>query len=468
MRLSDAMPDIGRVLGAWGQVLIRGKAWRSGGMSVSGGVMAWALYAPEDGSEPRWVESWIPFQLDWNFPDTERDGTIRAAALLKGVDARSVSARKLMFRANVSILGEALEPVEAELFQPGEVPEDVRLLKRSYPISVPKEAGEKSFLLDEELTLPESQPAMEKLVRFSLRPEVLDQKVMAEKVVFRGTANLHLLYRGTDERFHVWDQELPFSQYADLEEDYSQEASAGVIPAVTSLEVEQEGERLRLKAGLVGQYLVYDRPILELVEDAYSPRRGVTPKMEELTLPAVLETRRETVHGLQSLPGFSGEAVETALFLEQPRLRRREEQMDLELPGSFQVLSYNGEGVLESACVRWEEQLTLPVGEGCALQALAWPVGQPRTDESSGEARGNVDLELTAAGERGLSMVTALELGEEREPDPARPSLILRRAGEQRLWDLAKGCGSTVEAIIQANGLQGEPDPARLLLIPIA
>ncbi len=43
------------------------------------------------------------------------------------------------------------------------------------------------------------------------------------------------------------------------------------------------------------------------------------------------------------------------------------------------------------------------------------------------------------------------------EPDPARPSLILRRTGEGGLWELAKACGSTVEAIRSANGLEAEP-----------
>lgn len=57
VKLSDAMPDIGRVLGCWGQPLVRSKEWRSDGMSISGGVMAWVLYAPEDGSEPRCLDA---------------------------------------------------------------------------------------------------------------------------------------------------------------------------------------------------------------------------------------------------------------------------------------------------------------------------------------------------------------------------------------------------------------------------
>ena len=58
-------------------------------------------------------------------------------------------------------------------------------------------------------------------------------------------------------------------------------------------------------------------------------------------------------------------------------------------------------------------------------------------------------------------------MGEENRPDPGRPSLILRRAGEGSLWDLAKASGSTVSAIRSANGLEEEPLDDRLLLIPV-
>ena len=48
-----------------------------------------------------------------------------------------------------------------------------------------------------------------------------------------------------------------------------------------------------------------------------------------------------------------------------------------------------------------------------------------------------------------------------------RPSLILRRAGEDGLWSLAKDTGSTLDAIRRANNLQNDPDPNQILLIPV-
>ena len=57
IKLGDSMPDVGRVLGAWGQVLLRGKQWNHGSAGVSGGVMARVLYAPEDGSQEQCLET---------------------------------------------------------------------------------------------------------------------------------------------------------------------------------------------------------------------------------------------------------------------------------------------------------------------------------------------------------------------------------------------------------------------------
>ena len=66
LKLSETMPDIGRVLGSWGQVLIRGKEWRGSSVNVSGGVLVWVLYEPEDGSALQTVETWVPFALRWS------------------------------------------------------------------------------------------------------------------------------------------------------------------------------------------------------------------------------------------------------------------------------------------------------------------------------------------------------------------------------------------------------------------
>lgn len=470
IKLSEGMPDIGKVLASWGQVLIRSKEWRSGGMSVSGGVMVWVLYAPEDGSAPRRVETWLPFQMKWDFPETQNDGMIRVIPLLRNVDARSVSARKMMVRATVGMLGEAMVSGEAELYNPGELPEDIQILKKSYPMMLPKEAGEKMFTLDETLSLPANVPAIEKIVRYELNPQLAESKVVSDKLVFRGSGLLHVLYMGIDGQLYTWDFEIPFSQFAELDREYEQDASSHVDLAVTNLELDPaEEDNLNLRAGITAQYIVYDRPVIELVEDAYSPRRNVTPQMSRLVVPAVLDTHSENVRAEGSMDINYMQVADAAFYADHPKVRRDEDRVYAELSGGFQTLGYDEEHALQNASTRWENAWELPASEDSNIDMVMQKTGNTTALISGNGTNVNTDLRVEAmtTAQQGLPMVTGLQMGELTEPDPGRPSLILMKAGTDSLWDIAKQTGSTVDDIRKVNQLQQDPDSEQMLLIPV-
>lgn len=468
VRLTDGMPDIGRVISGWGQMVLRSKEWRDDTVTLTGGVMVWILYAPEDGSEPRCMDAWIPYQLRWEHLDGSREGPARISPLLRFVDARAVAPRKMMVRVGAAALAEGYCPSEFELYSPEELPEDIEVLRRTYPVRLPKEAGEKAFQMDEDLTLNGAVP--EQLICFYLRPEMTDARVLSNKIVFRGNANLHLIYRCREGRIRTHDFELPFSQYSELEGQHSPDATADVWPAATSLELDlDENGALRVKCALVAQYLVDDRELVELIEDAYSPSRPVEPRMESLIMPAILEDRQESVRVEQTLAGHNGDVVDANFQPDFPRQQRAGDQTELELPGMFQVLYYGEDGTLQSGNARWEGRMSIPAGEDSRIDARLQPVtGVNAVAEGGGlSMNGQMRLSLRTTGEGGLPMAAGLEVGEVREPDSGRPSLILCRPAGESLWHLAKRCGSTVEAIRSANSLDAEPEGNRMLLIPV-
>lgn len=470
VRLTDGMPDIGRVLSSWGQILVRGKEWRQGGAGASGGVMIWVLYAPEDGTDPRVVETWLPFQMKWDYPDTDRDGFLCVHPMLRSVDARSLSARKLMVRAGIGMLGHAMVPADAEIYTLGELPDDVHVLKNTYPMQLPRESGEKSIAIEQSLSLPSTAPGIEKLIRYILRPMLTDTKVMADKLIMRGSAALDVLYRGTDGLIHTWSFELPFSQYADLDKEYDSNAMAKVELAVTALELEQgEEENLNLKSTLIAQYVIYDRSMIEIVEDVYSPRRKVVPMTIELRMPSVLEQRTDAIQVAQMIPAEGMRPVDAVFYPDIPQVRRAGDSVIGELSGAFQLLGYDAEGQLQNLGARWQGDWSMPTAQGADVQMTLQSTQTPQMSMSGVgiEVYGDANMDTMSIAEEALFMVTGMELGEWIEPDPDRPSLILRRAGTDRLWDIAKQTGSTVEQIKSANGLQYEPDGDQFLLIPV-
>lgn len=464
VRLPEGMPDIGRVLCAWGQCLVQGKQWRNEGMQVTGTVQVWVLYAPEDGSEVRSVEAQLPFTGKYGFSESEREGTIRVDGQVCRVDGRALSSRKLMVRAAVSLLAEALEMTHGEICLPGQSDDTVQLLKRTYPAVLPREAGEKLFTVDEQVTLP-SIPR--KILSCTVRPVITEQAAAGGRVVFRGECRWHVVFMDEADKIVSTDVALPFAQMAELDRDYDKDATAEVMPAVTGLEVQLGAEGVLLNCSMVGQYVIHQRRMLELAEDAYCPHSDVELHMQPLQLPLVLESKQEQMMLSAEQEAAVSNVVDVICLQEQPTLWRDGNQVVLETPCSFQVLYYDEEGNLRTLHQNGSGRLQLPAGEDAAITAYITQSDSPQTMPMGMQLQmeNRVTLHLCTRSRQEMAMLCGVTVGQRTEQPHA--SLILQRMGDGGLWELAKSCHSTVDAIRKANPTAGEPRPGQMLLIPV-
>ena len=187
-------------------------------------------------------------------------------------------------------------------------------------------------------------------------------------------------------------------------------------------------------------------------------------------LSALLEKRMETAVGEASLQMENAQADDVSFLPDFPRQYRENGGICLEIPGTVQVLCQDESGALRALSSRWEGKLSWQAAEDISLTAVPVTPPAPQMTVNGGKTalRAELPLQLTTTGGQGICMVTALELGEDTQPDPQRPSLVLRRAGSDSLWELAKKTGSTVAAIRSVNKLQDEPKPGQMLLIPVS
>lgn len=469
LRIPEGMPGVGQIPGCWGQVLIRSKEWNGDSVRISGGVMMWLLYLPEDGGEPRTLESWIPFQTDWDLPRGCREGWIRIREVLRYADARPVSAGKVLLRAGIGLQIQCWSPDRVQVSKPEGQETEVEVLTQTWPVLLAREAGEKAFQLEETLTLPASLPKPEALVYGRITGGITDKKVLGNKLVFRGSANVHLLYRSAGGQLHGWDFELPFSQFAQLEGSFLPDAAGDVQLAVTAFEISlaEDGD-FRIRAGLTGQFLITQRELLETAADAYSPLREIKIQQECLQLPALLEERMELVREDKTIP-VQADVVTDAVFLPDfPKQRQEGNTLTLTLPGMVQLLWYNPEGQLQSTGQRFQGELQLKSDQNSRCMAIPQePRLQVTHEHDEVAVKAEIPVQLCFSGESGINMVTELQPGEPKALPENRPSLILRRAGRGDLWELARAHGSRVSLIRSANGLEGEPEDGQMLLIPV-
>ncbi len=468
IRLPDAYPDIGKLIGCWGQVLMRGKEWHSSFMGANGGVMAWVMYAPEDGTQPRVLDIWMPIQCRWDFQESAEDGVMNLRPVLSNLDGRSISARKIMVRAVVETFAQALNKQTLQISEPTQGPEDVQLLTRSYPVDLPMESGEKQVQLEELLSFPGNLPPIHKFIRYQMSPSVLEQKVLGNRLVFRGQAGIDMSYMTEDGTIHNWETEIPFSQYTELDRDYTPSATAWVLPMVTAMELDlTEDGQLQMRGGIAAQYTIFDRNMIDVVEDAFSPKRDVAPQVEQIQLPALLDSTK------MEIPVESNTDMDRVLnavpLIQYPRMEFTNDGVEMRINGQFQTLGMDAQEQLMGDTARFENSVVFPSDMDNHPQLWLADPGKPDVmPVSEGQMiRTAYPVTIQVYSGQNIPMVTELEIGDERPADPDRPSIILRRAGEEGLWAIAKGSGSTVSAIRQANQLEDEPEVGQMLLIPI-
>jgi hypothetical protein len=317
--------------------------------------------------------------------------------------------------------------------------------------------------------LPDTAPQPEEILTYRIQPQLTDKKVLGNKIVFRGNGNLHILYRSEEGQIHSKDFPLPFSQYAELSQEHGSDAVADILLAPTGVEVELDDEgQLHLKSAIVSQFLILDKQLIEVVEDVYSLGRAVEKEMAELKLPAVLERRSENFYGEQSIASDGGNVVDVSFLPDFPRQMYRDGNVELTFPGTFQVLYYGSDGSLRSGTARWDGSANLDADESVRIFAIPSPAEiQTSGNGSQIQMRSEFPVEIITTAGQQIPMVSSARTGDLLPADPNRPTLILRRAGESRLWDIAKSAGSTVDAIRRANNLESEPAPQQMLLIPI-
>jgi hypothetical protein len=454
LRIPEDLPDIGKVLCAWGQPVLRSKEWRGDAMVVSGGVNASVAYLPENGGQTTVMETWIPFQAKWNIPQTNREGTIRTQCVLRGLDARILSVRKMMLRANLAVLGETLEQAEETLYTPTELPQGVEVLINLYPAVLPKEAGEKQFYIEEELHIPDAV----RWISFSVVPEIMEQNVVGSRGVIRGNGQLHYVYLDEEGNVKSGNQQIPFAQFIELDHDYDKQATVDSMLMLSSLEHETIPDGVKIQCGVSAQYLVWNQELLDVTEDAYSNLCDLSLQQETLTLPMQLDARQETVDMTVELP--EGKMVDLVFRPDFSVTYREGDLVNIEIPGSFQYVYLDDEGNLQSLVQNTVGTLECQAADGCQFLSSVQSI-----EVEQHAARINLKVQVYVNQE--LPMVCGVTLGQAHQQDGNQPTLILRRMDTDSLWQLAKETGSTMDAIRKANQLTQDPSRGEMLLIPI-
>lgn len=464
----DSMPDIDRIIDSYGTIILQDKRCEDGELRISGGIQAGVLYLPEGMTEVQQLEAWLPFSIRKN-ADTH-DGCLIERSWLKSIDARAVNSRKALIRANLGVQLTEFSPDQFQLAVVEPTP-SLQTRQNTYPILLPVGCGEQEFRVQDELTLPEEGPAMERILRWEVHPSVEESRMIGTKAVFKGDLVVEVLFLGTDGSINTFVGQLPFSQYAELNGEWP-DSTVVVFPAVTSAQIETDGQMesrtLLVDISLLAQVCVIDQFFVDLTEDAYAIGGTLQPVWQEVSLHPQLDSQTLRQTAELSIPVKASKIVNVSVYADKPVLRRNQDSVYATTALSGNAVYVDSDGELRAKSLRGECVGTAAVHENCRVLPSCRLSEHPKATVQSDSILITVPVEFNLEILQDSSWQNLA--GGEITPEERRshPSVIVRRWQGGDLWSIAKQLGATVDDIKSANGMEGNKAPeGDILLIPM-
>ena len=471
----DSYPDAQRIVDSFASVVIRGKELQGGHLTVSGGIHAGVLFVPEEQNNPKVLHYYIPFTIKCENSDITENTKTMMDCYVRSVDARIVNPRKIMVRVNLAGSMTGYEGVSQQQYVYTEdEASDLQIKTNDYQSICVMEVGEKTFAIAEEMELPSGRDPMQELVKYQTDLDVTETKMVGNKGAFKGVVTVKLLYLTDDEALSTWSCQLPFSQYVEFENDYD-EQELKVLLGLSDINIEDangQGKRLLVNMQIQAQCQAICEKSVQGIDDAYSIGHYFTPQWDVLHSMGRLD--HQSMNHVVRKPMEIGakNIIDTCIYMDTPQIRRQEDEINICVPMTANVLYEDNDGQILGAQCRMDAICKTDLAEGCICRPEAKLVGEGfavPTGEGV-EVRCAVGFEIDCYSDMGIRTLCGGELSEETLPAEERPSVILRKSkGGESLWDVAKKSHTTMDVIRKANEL---PEDAELVsgvfLIPVA
>lgn len=467
----DTCPDMAAIIDSWAEPMLRGKDCRDGSVIVSGGIKGGVLYTPEDGSHPRCLDFYIPFTMKLEHAALTEHAQILCVPRIRSVDGRMVNSRKAMLRVNLCCRVTAYEQAEQTLHKLQSKPDAVQVRIAEYPLELPLETAERSFVLEEDLDLPTGRPPAEQICKFSCRLELTEQKVIANKAVFKGVANCKILYCAEDATHWVYRQQLPFSQYCELAEDYDQERVL-MYPVITGMDhqLTNGGNGVTVTMHGLVQCVIFGNRPLTVIEDAYATQGDLETEWVTYDLEGCLDRQRSIQTVSHTLRGDLRQILDFDFYPDEPVIRQGSDGLRIETPVSMHVLGSDSNGKLTALTGRGEatREIVLAKDAVCDSSITQIGFGQASDITDGAELRCELCLESSCKSNQNIRNMAEATI-KSAENAKRNPSIILQYAdADMTLWELAKQHRSKEDAIRSANHLDSDRIAEKqMLLIPV-
>ena len=471
--LPEYLPDVTAVLTCSLMPIVLGSQWNGDRLTVDGTVWIRVLYLEESRTRVCTYEISQPFSSVLTASSRVPQTAVTLSAQPEYVNCRAVSPRRLdvhgAFRVRAKAVGEGRFSAVGEVDSP-----DVFVRRRRVTTSVPSGYAQKVFTVTETMGSGEG----ETLLRAEAVPVVTEYKVLPGKVIVKGDLMLkNLLSVGEAAETEVRSDTVPFSQMLDIEgltDDDTVDVDVRWLSHDVRSETDPTGAgALQTSTKLLLTAQGWREESSDVMVDAYAATAPVRLDIRPLTESKLMALTREavTVRPSVELPEEVHRVLDVWSDGEILSVSDAEDQHTVEGRLHAHLLAADGEGQI----VYYDRTADVSFAFPRQGNAESDDLRVIQTDYTVSPDR---TLELTVLlsvrrmcrEESPVAAVTGMSLDDEAAFPEEKVSVkvIFAEAGES-LWEIAKRCHTSAEALMRENDLSADVLPQRrTLLVPLA
>lgn len=295
----DYMPDIMRVIETGGCVCIKDKAISNNSITVTGDVLYYVLYMPEESETIKSIRCKNNFKYTFEgIGTTSEDKAIIQADLIHS-DARPVNSRKISIKGAVSLTVCAYSNTELEVTTGIKTEGDFEVKKNKAPIFFANCITSKGTVLSEELEIPQGNPPIVDLLFSTVSIFEKDIKTVSNRIIVKGTALINTLYISDEATCCIqsMEHELPFSQILEggnIDENSSVCLNMNVSSFNTSVKNKSNSDNnaIGVDLGINIDATAYMCKEVEILTDAFSPGYMLEMSPKEVNIERLIEDAR--------------------------------------------------------------------------------------------------------------------------------------------------------------------------------
>ena len=468
----DSCPDIETIIHSYADAIIRGKECGAGSITISGGIKAGLLYLPEKETEPRRLDFYIPFNTNIDNPLVTDQTKIVSNVKIQSVEGKMVNSRKALIRVSFCCTVMAFEPSEGTFYGISKAPDTFQVKSETYTFKLPTEVSEKSFVISDSIELPMTKAPVVEIFKFIPRVELIDQKLVGNKGVFKGNVICKVLYLTEEHDLSVYEYSLPFSQYCEFINDYEND-QLNLYPVLTGYDfdlIKQNECTISVSLNILVQGVVWETREQAVLVDAYSTENLFSPSWTDCNVCTQLDKHSEKSVVYQKVNGDLYEIIDSDIYISSVSIQRANGKAVLVTPISIQFIGRNEEhelcGIVGKAEIVQEDALA----EQADCVIISYQAGPCYVTAHSGiiEFRFECISDMLFYTNQEMQIICGGDL-EELGIVEKSPGIIFRKFNKgTSIWEIAKEYRSMPDEIFCVNHLSEDRlSEDSFLLVPV-